>query len=72
MTARLLLPNQPITTKGDTASRELIEVIQRLVGQVSSLQSKIDAIAAVAAPTGGFTTDAEARAAIAAIIAAAQ
>ena len=36
-----------------------------------SLENRLDAIAAVAAPSGGATVDAEARAAVAAMIAAA-
>lgn len=36
MTARLLLPNQPITSKGDLPSRDLVEIIQRLVSAVGS------------------------------------
>ena len=36
-----------------------------------ALESRLDAIAAVAAPSGGATVDAEARAAVAAMIAAA-
>ena len=36
-----------------------------------SLENRLDAIAAVAAPSGGATVDAEARAAVAAMVAAA-
>ena len=36
MTARLLLPNQPITNKGDLPSRDLVEIVQRLVSAVGS------------------------------------
>lgn len=36
MTARLLLPTQPITTKGDLPSRELVEIIQRLIQAVAT------------------------------------
>lgn len=36
MTARLLLPTQPITNKGDLPSRDLVEIIQRLVSAVGS------------------------------------
>lgn len=36
MTARLLLPTQPITAKGDLPSRDLVEIIQRLVAVAGS------------------------------------
>ena len=36
MTARRLLPTQPITQKGDLPSRDLVEVIQRLVLAVAA------------------------------------
>ena len=36
MTARRLLPTQPITQKGDLPSRDLVEVIQRLVSAVGA------------------------------------
>lgn len=62
-----LFPNQAVTVKGDLPSRELIEIIQRLVGEVTSLQSRLDAIAGITAPTGGATIDAQARTAISAI-----
>lgn len=62
-----LLPQQPITGKGDLPSREMVEIIQRLVNEVRSLQERLDAIAAVAAPVGGATIDTQARTAINAI-----
>lgn len=42
-----------------------------MVFRLDALEAKLDAIAAVADPTGGATTDAEARAAIVAITGAA-
>jgi len=36
MTARLLLPTQAVTTKGDLPSRELVEIIQRLIQAVAA------------------------------------
>lgn len=36
MTARLLLPTQAVTAKGDLPSRDLVEIIQRLVSAVGS------------------------------------
>lgn len=36
MTARLLLPTQAVTAKGDLPSRELVEIIQRLVAAAGS------------------------------------
>lgn len=36
MTARLLLPTQQVTAKGDLPSRDLVEIIQRLVAAVGS------------------------------------
>lgn len=62
-----LFPNQAITQKGDLPSRDLIEIIQRLVVEVAGLQSRLDAIAGITAPTGGATVDAQARTAIVAI-----
>ena len=59
--------DQPATIKGDLPSRELVEVLQRLVGEVKAMQARFDAMNAVAAPVGGATVDAEARAAINAI-----
>ena len=38
---------------------------------LAALENRLDAIAAIAAPSGGSTVDAEARAAVAAMIAAA-
>lgn len=67
MTVRLLLPKQPVTESGDLPSRELVEIVQRLVIAVQALQARLDALGDVDAPTGGATVDAEARAAIDAI-----
>ena len=36
MTARKLLPTQAITTKGDLPSRDMVEIIQRLVSAVDA------------------------------------
>lgn len=66
-----LFPNQPVTTRGDLPSLDLIEVIQRLSSEVQSLRAQMDAIAAVSAPAGGGTVDSEARTAINAIRSAA-
>ena len=63
-----LLPQQPATAKGDLPSRELVEVIDRLVRVVARHEAKFAAIAAIVDPTGGATVDAQARAAISAII----
>ena len=78
MTARLLLPTQPITAKGDLPSRELVEIIQRLVAvtaaqttTIAALEAKMAAIAGITPPAGGATIDAQARTAIGAIITAA-
>lgn len=66
-----LQPHQTIISGDGKPSPALIEVMDRLVRRVSALEARLNAIAAVAAPTGGATTDTEARAAIAAILAAA-
>ena len=71
MTARPLLPDQPVTAKGELPSRDLVEIIQRLVLAVGAVDAKLAAIAAVASPAGGGTVDAQARTAIDAIRAAA-
>ena len=67
-----LLPNQAISQAGDLPSRELVEIIQRLVDEVTTLQTQMAAIGAVASPAGGATVDAQARTAIDAIRTAAQ
>lgn len=44
MTTRPLLPQQPVTEKGDRGSRELIEIIQRLHEKIVELESRIVAL----------------------------
>lgn len=46
------------------------KLVLELSRRLDALEAKLTAIAAIAAPTGGATTDAEARTAIAAILAA--
>ncbi len=46
----------------------LNETLVSLQGQIDDLKARIDAAAAVTAPSGGATVDAEARTAIAAVI----
>lgn len=53
MTAKPLLPQQPVTAKGDAPSRDLVEVIQRIVQDVdlaatdlTALDGRVDAIEA--------------------------
>lgn len=70
MTAKPLLPQQTVTMKGDAPSRDLVEIIQRLVETVNGLETKIAAAAAVANAAGGGTVDTQARAQLAAIKAA--
>jgi chemotaxis receptor (MCP) glutamine deamidase CheD len=77
MTVKPLLPQQPVTAKGDAPSRDLIEIIQRLVRELetqgaalAALQAKVAAAAAVANAAGGATIDVQARAQLAAIRAA--
>lgn len=50
---------------------EGLQLFDSLARRVLTLEGKLAAIAAVTEPTGGATTDAEARAAISAIIGAA-
>ena len=64
LTTRFVQPDGRLTL---TAIQQLSELERRLNAQ----ELKLAAIAAVADPTGGVTEDAEARAAIIAIIAAA-
>lgn len=65
-----LLQHQSVIEAGGTASLELLEVLQRQADAIREIQGKLEAIAAVASPSGGSTVDAEARAAIGAILAA--
>ena len=58
-------PMQPVTREG--ASPAFLEYLSALEREIIALQGKLDAIAAVAAPVGGATIDAEARTAINAI-----
>jgi hypothetical protein len=51
---------------------EFMQLIASMRREVAGLRGRLDAIAQVAEPTGGATTDAEARAAINAIIDAAE
>lgn len=48
-----------------------VQLFDTLSRRIAALEGKFEAIAAIADPTGGATTDAEARAAINAIIGAA-
>lgn len=68
---RRFLPLQPVTREGQLGSDEFLQVLQEMAREIEALQDKLDAIAAVTAPSGGATVDAEARTAIAAIIAGA-
>lgn len=52
-------------------TQEGLMLLQGQARAIATLQAKLAAIAAVVAPSGGATVDAEARAAIAGIIAAA-
>lgn len=54
-----------------TLTYDGLALLQDLASQVSTLQAKLAAIAAVTAPVGGATVDAQARTAVTAIIAAA-
>ena len=49
MTAKPLLPQQPVTQRGDAPSRELVEVIQRIVADTLALNG-IEATNAANAP----------------------
>ena len=69
------LPQQPITADGQRPSQEWLEWAAQVTRDTRALQAglgaaeaKLAAIAAVADPAGGATVDAEARAAIIAII----
>lgn len=39
-----LLPGQPVTQRGDAASQELLEVIQRLVSKIAELETRLEAL----------------------------
>jgi hypothetical protein len=67
MTVKPLLPQQTVTASGLAPSRDLVEIIQRLVLAVNALEARLDAAAAVANATGGATVDTQARAQLAAI-----
>ena len=47
------------------------KVLQEMQGRLDALEAKLEAIAAVSAPSGGSTIDAEARTALSAVITAA-
>lgn len=75
---KTLLPFQPVTAGGETASRDMLEIMQGITralmqaqADMAVMQAKMEAIAAVAAPSGGVMIDVQARAAITAIKAAA-
>ena len=53
-----------------TLTLDGLKLFRAMEARFDALEGKLQAIAEVAAPTGGATTDAEARAAILAIIAA--
>ncbi len=63
------LPQQQVTR--EQASPAFMEYLASLERELAALQAKLDAIAAVTAPAGGATIDSQSRAAITAIIAAA-
>ena len=44
MTPRELQPSQPITVKGDKASYEMLEIMQRLVSEVKALRADLAAL----------------------------
>lgn len=67
---RLVAGQRAAHPNGD-ATEELVEVLQRIVARIEEQNAILAAISAVTAPSGGATQDAEARAAINAIIAAA-
>lgn len=55
-------------TQGGKPTLAFMRLLQEYERRLADLETKLAAIAAVAAPTGGATTDAEARTAINAII----
>lgn len=71
MTARKLQFNQQIVMPDGKPTRDMVEIIQRIVNDLDAANAKLAAIAALADPAGGVTVDTEARAAIAAILDAA-
>lgn len=44
MNTKDLLPNQPVTTKGDLPSQDLIEIIQRLTRKCRELEGRLEAL----------------------------
>lgn len=61
-----------IYTDGNGApTRALLQILQEMKDEIEANKAKLDAIAALADPSGGATVDAEARAVIAAILDAA-
>ena len=72
---KAFLPQQPITSDGRSPSTEWLEWAAAIVREaretqdrLAAAEARLEAIAAVADPAGGATVDAEARAAIIAII----
>lgn len=61
LSERYFAPNGQPTLDG-------LKLLQGMHDEIVTLQNKLDAIAAVTAPSGGATVDSEARAAINAII----
>jgi hypothetical protein len=68
-----MIPNQNIAyiSADGRLTAEGMRFFREMGGRLSASEARLAAIAAIVAPTGGATIDAEARAAIAAIIAGA-